>query len=96
MIEWHTAFMQIFTIGVTGIFSSIGLAITSKSSRIGTIVAISLFGGLCAGLRVLTDDTQRLSVQIQEIEAEINRRANDRLLTWESTRGLWRGATRGH
>ena len=37
---------------------------------------------------LIDNDSRLLSKRLQEIEAEVNRRAGEQLLIWESTRGI--------
>jgi hypothetical protein len=93
MIERHTAFIQIFSFGVSGLVGLVTFALTTESQtrrHISWLLTSALVSGVGAGLLTIHFDTGRLANQLQKIEAEINGRANDPLLSWETRHGLWR------
>jgi hypothetical protein len=87
-IERHTAFMQLFTIASSGLVAALGFAIVQRSI-FGVIITLFAYAaGIVTGQILLDYDTRLLSARLQEIEAEVNRRTNDQLLSWETTHGI--------
>ena len=87
LIQRHTAIMQILGFATTVSIAVIGFAFINESIAAAVVGTFVLFAPFAVVLLIM-GDTRLLSEHIQGIEREINSRAKDKLLSWDSTQGI--------
>lgn len=88
IMQRHIAATQVFTVSGIAFVTIVGLALANDSIFIGILLClIVLFLVLVAAL-MHDNDVRIVASKLREIEAEVNRRAADKLLDWETSRGL--------
>jgi hypothetical protein len=88
MIERHTAFLQMFSMAAAALTAAAGWAVSQKLWTPLLIVGAAVAVGVTVGFLILNHDSYVLSEQLRKIEADINKRTSDQLLSWETTRGI--------
>lgn len=88
ILQRHSAIMQFISIVGTGLGAAIAFAFVHKALPAAAATLVTLLFAIGSGLLWLDNDLRLLSARIQEIEDKVNRLADDRLLVWETTRGM--------
>ena len=97
----RTAATQAVGIGVPVLMASLGLALSSvaiaSAGHRYVLAALGVFAVFCICFFVVWNElnTRRFTARIRDIEADVNRRAGERLLTWETDHG-WGGLVGHH
>jgi hypothetical protein len=88
LIQRNTVLISILTVGGNGQCRNNWCDDSDKCYLAGTITISIIMLVLSYAFWIIDYDTRRLAFRVRQIEAEINRRANDRLLLWETEHGL--------
>ncbi|MBZ0138923.1 MAG: hypothetical protein K8H87_04005 [Pseudorhodoplanes sp.] len=84
----HAAFVQVCTVAGTTFVAIVGVAIVNKTLVGGAFMTLALLVLVTFAFLMHDHDTRLLAEQLAQIEKDINKRAGEDLLTWETTRGL--------
>jgi hypothetical protein len=95
LAEYNTLKAQIISRGATSVqVIAIGVAALAVSAsllkdnlRLGLVVFLSLLIGVGVQARLTNRDLLEEAAQVRRLEAEINSRAREKLLTWETSNG---------
>lgn len=88
MLQRHSVIMQLVSIVITGLGAAITFAFVHNAAVAATVTLVTLVFAVGAGLLWLDNDLRLLSSRIQQIEEKVNNLAHDKLMVWESTRGV--------
>jgi hypothetical protein len=88
LLERHASVLQIMGFTAAGFVATMGFTIAHKALIAGIFTFLALLCSIVVGLLLLDNDSRLLSTRLQQIEGEVNLRAGQNLLVWESTRGI--------
>ena len=88
IMQRHIAATQVFTVSGIAFVTIVGLALSNGSIFIGTLLCLIVLCLVLVAGFMHDSDCRIVASRLREIEAEINRRAADKLLDWETSRGL--------
>ena len=79
---------QVATVAGTATIAILGFTVATQTLGLGAILLLATVTFLVIALRFIDFDTRLAAARIREIEASVNALAEEKLLVWETEKGL--------